>query len=90
MPFHKTATLQGHSRVVGRVGAEVSFMTLRLKPLSIAVGMAAVLWVVPSVGTQGIGTLGQRFSHPDRRLMGIDGDTELHRADATVEAALAR
>lgn len=58
-------------------------------------GLAAVLWVVPSIGTQGMGTIGQRFSHADRAL--IETGTEpavlrpaLLAADAQVEAALTR
>ena len=57
-------------------------------------GLALVLWVVPSIGTQGMGTIGQRYSHADRGLIveaevGARRDA-LRRADAAVEAALAR
>jgi len=60
-----------------------------------ALGLAAVLWVVPSIGTQGMGTIGQRFSHADRALVedSVSGARLrylLRAADAEVEAALAR
>lgn len=59
-------------------------------------GLATVLWVVPSIGTQGMGTIGQRFSHPDAALAdGRTGDgtspkvrATLQHADAAVESAL--
>lgn len=67
----------------------------RFKTLT-TIGLAAVLWVVPSIGTQGMGTIGQRFSHPDAAL--ADGRSEagtttavratLQHADAVVESAL--
>ena len=63
--------------------------------------LSAVLWVIPSLGTQGMGTIGQRFAHADRDLMADDAmsadlDSErsgsvrmaLLRADAAVESAL--
>ncbi|TRW14158.1 hypothetical protein [Glacieibacterium frigidum] len=58
-------------------------------------GLAAVLWVVPSIGTQGMGTIGQRFAHADRALVEANADAAALRptllsADAQVEAALAR
>ena len=34
-----------------------------------AASIALALWVVPSLGTQGMGTIGQRFSHPDRNII---------------------
>lgn len=56
--------------------------------------LAAALWVVPSVGTQGMGTLGQRFSHPDDRLVHAATATAdravLQRADLAVLVALER
>lgn len=70
-------------------------MTVRALPVMTVLGLAAVLWVVPSIGTQGMGTIGQRFSHADRALIetSAEGDavrTTLLGADAEVEAALAR
>jgi hypothetical protein len=44
-------------------------MKLQTAPTLTAIGLAAVLWVVPSIGTQGMGTIGQRFSHADRVLL---------------------
>ena len=32
----------------------------------------AVLWVVPSIGTQGMGTVGQQIVHPDAPLFDAD------------------
>ena len=60
---------------------------------ALTAAVTAALWVVPSIGTQGMGTLGQRFSHPDDSLVaGVSNDTErtvLQRVDARVMAALA-
>lgn len=70
-------------------------MTVRALPLMTVLGLAAVLWVVPSIGTQGMGTIGQRFAHADRALVEAGNDAAALRpallaADAEVEAALAR
>lgn len=63
----------------------------------ITLAFAAVLWIVPSVGTQGMGTIGQGFMHPDSVLLDPDAETAVARAsvrdhlqsaDATAEAAL--
>ena len=59
------------------------------------VAIAAALWVVPSLGTQGMGTIGHRFSHPDSRLytrdtLADEASDKLKRADAVVEAAVER
>ena len=53
--------------------------------------LAATLWVVPSVGTQGQGTLGDRFVHADHGLVRDDaaGRRLLVRADHQVVAAVA-
>ena len=63
-------------------------------PVMTVLGLAAVLWVMPSIGTQGMGTIGQRFAHADRALATSRSDaamrTDLRRADAEVEAALGR
>ena len=72
-------------------------MTLRLPPALAALGLAVVLWIVPSVGTQGMGTIGQRFTHPDNVLIDAHADTDAERtaarltlqtADAATETAL--
>lgn len=72
-------------------------MTHKLPALILMLGLAAVLWVMPSVGTQGMGTIGARFTHPDRGLIADPhaadraGDGErriLQHADAAVEVAL--
>ncbi|MGI4879922.1 MAG: hypothetical protein ACRYG4_20810 [Janthinobacterium lividum] len=47
-------------------------------------GLAAVMWIVPSVGTQGMGTIGQGFIHPDSVLVNPDADTDAARNSARV------
>ncbi len=52
--------------------------------------LTAALWIVPSVGTKGMGTLNQRVVHPDARLVD-DGSASrgtLARLDSLVEGAL--
>lgn len=34
-----------------------------------ATSIALALWIIPSLGTQGMGTIGQRYSHPDRNII---------------------
>ncbi len=63
---------------------------LRPIPLLAIAGLAVTLWIVPSIGTQGQGTIGQRFSHIDRALASDKGAPALRAADAAVEATLAR
>lgn len=71
-------------------------MSQRSFRLVTTLGLAATLWVMPSVGTQGMGTIGARVTHPDRSLVDAPRQTDhgarqhvlLERADATVEAAL--
>ena len=42
----------------------------RLPARSILFGATtAVLWIVPSIGTQGMGTIGARLVHPDAALL---------------------
>lgn len=70
-------------------------MTFRALRAVTVLGLTAVLWVVPSIGTQGTGTIGQRFSHVDRALIETGAETAALRpaliaADAQVEAALTR
>lgn len=55
--------------------------------------LAGTLWVVPSIGSQGMGTIGERFYHSDRGLVRDEVDDSpmrvaLRRADAQVEEAL--
>ncbi len=51
---------------------------------------AAVLWIVPSGGTQGKGTLGDRFSHADLAIVhhADTGQRQLVAADHRVVAAV--
>ncbi len=72
-------------------------MKRRIPPLLATVGLAAVLWIVPSVGTQGMGTIGQGFTHADSAMIDAHADTTAARdavkrrlqvADAATEAAL--
>ena len=61
-------------------------MSSRTYQLAATVALAAALWVVPSVGTRGQGTLGDRFVHADRDLVAAtvaDRET-LRRADVVV------
>lgn len=44
-------------------------MTSRALQITASAVLAAALWIVPSVGTRGQGTLGDRFVHPDRTLV---------------------
>nr|WP_295660886.1 hypothetical protein [Polymorphobacter sp.] len=68
----------------------------RSSTLAIA-GLAAVMWIVPSVGTHGMGTIGQGFIHPDSLLVDPSAETDsarrssrfaLQAADAATETAL--
>ena len=68
-------------------------MNLRLLPLFATVAMAAVLWVVPSIVSQGMVTVGERFGHADQDLVETGRSTDqvrdtLRGADARVEAAV--
>lgn len=69
-------------------------MKLSALPIMSILGLAAVLWVVPSIGTQGMGTIGERHSHVDRGLVvGADDNRQvaaLRHADIAVAATLAR
>ena len=61
-----------------------------------AITLALGMWFVPSLSTQGAGTVGRQLPHPDRVLVvpaGHDAvmpDTQLHLADAGVRTALPR
>lgn len=63
----------------------------------IVLALTAALWIVPSVGTQGMGTIGQGFTHADSVLIDPDAATpaardavraRLQEADAATETAL--
>jgi hypothetical protein len=50
------------------------------------------MWFVPSLSTQGAGTVGRQLPHPDRAFVAeaVTPDTQLHHADAAVRIALPR
>ena len=66
-------------------------MTSRAYLITATVFFAAVLWIVPSNGTRGQGTLGDRFTHADEVLLGnsVSERAALRRADVTVNEAVA-
>lgn len=66
-------------------------MRNRLMQFSAVVVLAAAMWAVPSVGTRGQGTLGDRFVHADRDIVGTGpaARAALGRADALAAAAVA-
>jgi len=64
-------------------------VTIRSKILLVAT--TGFLWVVPSIGTQGMETVGQRVTHPDASLFDRDDSSAgraLAAADHGVEASL--
>ena len=70
-------------------------MSKKNTPAVFVVGLTGLLWVVPSIGSQGLGTVGEPYGHADRAL--VQGNlapaavrTALRAADARVEATLAR
>lgn len=72
-------------------------MRRKFPPLLLTLGLAAVMWIVPSVGTQGMGTIGQGFTHADSAVIDSEADTvvardavrsRLQRADTATETAL--
>ncbi len=69
-------------------------MIQRFFPLFTAFAIAAVLWVVPSIVSQGMVTVGERFGHADQELVETGRTTDQVRlallgADARVETAIA-
>lgn len=70
-------------------------MNRRMISYGMTTALAAALWIVPSVGTRGQGTLGDRFLHPDRSVMAGTAEPDagtraaLARADALVAGAVA-
>jgi hypothetical protein len=65
-------------------------MTSRTFQLMATAVLATALWVVPSVGTRGQGTIGDRFVHADDDLVTANGSGHalLQRADAAVVRAV--
>lgn len=70
---------------------EIGSMILRVFSLTATAALALGLWVVPSVGTRGQGTLGDRFAHVDRAIVADDtaAHESLARADNVVVGAVA-
>jgi hypothetical protein len=66
-------------------------MVLPMSRIMITVGLATAMWVVPSMGTHGQGTLGDRFVHVDRAVVRDDstGHALLRNADRIAAAAVA-
>ncbi len=82
-------------RRVQRIHADRESMAQRALPVFAVIALAATLWVVPSIGSQGMGTMGERFAHADRSLIEQDAvpatvHAVLRDADIQVEATLAR
>jgi len=73
-------------------------MNRRFPKLVVITAFSLALWVMPSVGTQGMGTIGQRFTHPDRYFFDSTKNNDdagrrgtryvLQDADRSVETAL--
>jgi hypothetical protein len=62
-----------------------------LKNIALILAIAIGFWVIPSFGTQGMGSIGRSFSHPDRALIGgppSEATDRLRRVDLQVETAL--
>ncbi len=53
--------------------------------------LTLALWVMPSAGSRGQGTIGDRFAHADRAIIGSDAEARrvLGRADAVAASAVA-
>lgn len=49
--------------------------------------LTLALWVVPSAGSRGQGTIGDRFSHADRGIVGSDAEARRVLARADIIAA---
>ncbi len=66
-------------------------MNKRISGVAAVIGVAAALWVVPSVGTHGQGTLGNRLVHADQDVIAATAQAQasLVRADHLVSDAVA-
>lgn len=66
-------------------------MRLNVTKVAAVAGLVAAFWVMPSVGTRGQGTLGDRFVHVDRMLVGNTAEDRqtLLQADQIATAAVA-
>lgn len=66
-------------------------MVFRMTRIVTIGALAAAMWIMPSVGTRGQGTLGDRFVHADRAIVSDDaaGRAVLAHADQQVAAAVA-
>lgn len=84
---HKTAMVPVIS---GPAIFEIGTMTSRVFAIPAVMVLALAFWVVPSVGTRGQGTLGDRFVHPDRGIVAdtAAGHAALARADHVVTGAV--
>lgn len=66
---------------------------MNARSLAALAGLTVLLWVVPSIGTQGMGTVGQQVVHPDATLIDTSASHDSARAvlataDAAAEDAL--
>ena len=66
-------------------------MRVSFARLAAVTGLVAAFWAMPSVGTRGQGTLGDRFVHVDRAIVGESpaGRQSLRQADIAVARAVA-
>lgn len=69
---------------------KVRFLSRR--NMAFVASIALALWVVPSLGTRGMGTIGQRNSHADGVIIGAPASSPaadlLRRADELVKSRL--
>lgn len=65
-------------------------MSVLSSKVLLVTGLAVLLWVVPSVGTQGHGSRGETFTHVDRAVIGqgAGAAATLRAADQVVTAAV--
>lgn len=73
-------------------GEDKGVMQLSVIRVVAVAGLVAAFWAVPSVGTRGQGTLGDRFAHVDRELIADSpaARASLRHADAVVTGAVAQ
>ncbi len=60
-----------------------------MRKIAAVLGMTVLLWLVPSAGSRGQSTLGDRFSHVDETVFGSAADARLSLARADRSAATA-